>query len=134
MVWVYLSARFGLQSSYLASEVKADITAALGAVDPAAEESDAPGLFGLDDRRFGQWEFTTRVAAVIQNTPGVAWAEVDILSWLGTGEDPSEITVGTPAATSPQAVVSCPADQILCLYQGHLKLEAVKDDARQRSG
>jgi predicted phage baseplate assembly protein len=132
--WVCLRARFALQPGYLAGAVREAVVAALGAVDAAAEESEVQGLFSLDQRRFGQWEFARRIAAIMQNVKGVSWAEVDAFRQLGVAEDPATIIFEMQGSTPPDALVDCPPDRILCLYKGHLRLEVVKGDSALGSG
>jgi len=65
-----LQADVAVASGYDAGDVLAAVREALG-VAPAAD-----GLFSLRRRRFGQREHATRVAGVIQDVSGVAWAKV----------------------------------------------------------
>lgn len=74
---VSLHVTYGLDPSYLAESVEKDIKEALGV---SGEEGDgidgADGLFGINRRQFGQWEYATRIAGTVQNVNGVLWAEV----------------------------------------------------------
>lgn len=93
---IYLDITFGLDPSYQEDLVKEDICAALGMPsddDDSAEsdETDIPsaitGLFNEKLRIFGQPEYATRVAGIIQNVDGVVWSEVKAMGTLEPSVD-----------------------------------------------
>ena len=66
------------------------------------------GLFGLDRRRFGMREYSSRVTATIQNVDGVAWAKVTALQGVGD-------SFAVPATPVLVATLPCPSDRVLRL-------------------
>jgi len=119
---IYLDISFGIDSSYQEDLVKEDILAALGVSSGEDGEdaasgtggnggssggsgtlgngsgSDPDGSTGLlreEQRQFGQPEYATRIAGIVQNVDGVVWAEVKA---LGTLDPPARLQYrGTPS-------------------------------------
>ena len=97
---IYLDITFGIDPSYQEDLVKEAISTALGlplegdeagttlsgsSATFTADSSNNTGLFHEPIRAFGQPEYATRVAGIIQNVDGVVWAEVKA---MGTLEPP----------------------------------------------
>ncbi|HKC65922.1 MAG TPA: hypothetical protein VKB86_19920, partial [Pyrinomonadaceae bacterium] len=74
--YVAIKATFGFDSTYLEEEVRKGIQKALG-VSTGKPGDDQSGLFSLRRRNFGQKEYATTVAGVIQQVEGVMWVTVD---------------------------------------------------------
>jgi hypothetical protein len=104
--------------------VKKAIKEALGVSGDEGNGIDGSrGLFGLHQRMFGQNEYATRIAGMIQNVKGVVWAEVKALGLaLGGSDKPSGLIL--PSEPKPlNPVVSCDNLHILSLYKDHLNLK-----------
>lgn len=93
----------------------------------AGEESSgvdgSRGLFALGQRRFGQPEYATRIAGVIQNVPGVLWARVKGLA--------PAVTIPSQADGSPVLLIPCGKQQILALPAGQIQLLVVSPPVKE---
>jgi hypothetical protein len=117
--YVYLDVKVAIDPTYREEVVKKAIKQALGVTGEEANGVDgSQGLFGLQKRQFAQHEYETRIEGIIQNVAGVVWTEVQILTSLGSAEDPSKLTISSN--TTPPNNVICDADKILTLYTAHL--------------
>jgi hypothetical protein len=107
---VRLDAEVAIAAGYDAAAVLAAVRIALG-VPPVAD-----GLFSLRRRRFGENEYATRTAGVIQEVPGVSWARVVRLS-----------TSKGRILRKSERDASCPPNQVLQLVDepGRLTLTTV---------
>ncbi|HBL60570.1 MAG TPA: hypothetical protein DDZ80_19575, partial [Cyanobacteria bacterium UBA8803] len=112
--YVYIAANVAFDPTCRWNLLQKDIQAALGVT------GENQGLFSLQNRRFGQKEYTTRIAGIIQNVPGVLWVEVKGLISLGTADDPTQLNL--PQAIASHPIISCTPQQILSLHPSHLKL------------
>ncbi|HAG81453.1 MAG TPA: hypothetical protein DCL61_09825 [Cyanobacteria bacterium UBA12227] len=81
------------------------------------------GLFSLKNRRFGQKEYATRIAGIIQNVEGVLWVEVTGFISLGEANDP--VQLDPPGLIQSNSNIACTTQQILTLYTEHLKLSPI---------
>lgn len=132
--YVYAAAEVAYDLSYRQELVEADIRTALGTSGQEANGvNESEGLFALKRRRFGESEYATRVAAVIQNVPGVLWTRVisfaslcsyGSYSWC-EGISPEDITWVEYFSSYLADKVPCSSQRILSLYADHLKLTAV---------
>jgi hypothetical protein len=130
---VVIKAVFGYDSTYLEAEVKNEIQKALGAgsAEPHVAD-DGSALFSLRRRGFGQKEYASTVAGVIQQVEGVVWARVEGFEapagLLPTGTvDP--VTIGNlPIVTCLSNEVS---DEVLILQSAHLFLTAQSETVRE---
>ena len=123
-----VKANFGFDSTYLEAEVKNGIQKALGAgsAEPNAAD-DGSGLFSLRRRGFGQKEYMSTVAGVIQQVEGVVWATV-------TGFDAPAVllpegTVGPDIGNLD--VVPCLSNEVLMLQSAHLFLTGLSETVRE---
>jgi hypothetical protein len=119
--YVCIDADVALDPTYRPEVVKRDIKEALGL---AGEESidGSRGLFALAKRTFGQDEYSSRVAGIIQNVEGVLWTRVTA---LGSGKEKS-LTDPCPPVVSPKEVtIPCDGRHVLALYAGGLRLNRV---------
>ena len=120
--YVYVDVEFGLHPAFREELVKKAIKEALGVNGEEGNGIDgSKGLFGIRQRRFGQNEYATMIAGVVQNVEGVVWAKVIAFGSLGEAKDPSEL--GLPSEPKHfDPVVSCDNFHVLSLYTGHLHL------------
>lgn len=97
-----------------AEAVREAVAAALGIAtdggDPPAE-----GLFSLRHRRFGQDEHASRVAAVVQNAPGVAWTRIERFQAVDSRRRQRRSGLGRRRRRDPATVIPCPPDRVLRL-------------------
>ena len=128
--YLYLDASVSLDPSRNPADVQASIQAALGVIGGEADGIDgSAGLMAAGRRQFGDREYATRIAGVIQNVPGVVWADVNGLGTLGTASDPTTLT--PPAAPWPlDDVINCAANRILALHRNHVDLKIVAASAK----
>ena len=101
---VFVNVAFALGPAFQKATVTAAIAEALG-VDRGAE-----GLFAPSRRAFGAREYATRIEGIVQNVPGVQWAEVQTAGVLGSTPDPAT------------RIIACGAHQILGLAAVDLQL------------
>ena len=124
---VAIHATFGYDSTYLEEDVRHAVEKALGtnSGEPNAED-DQTGLFSLRRRGFGQSEYATSIAGIIQQVEGVVWAQVKRFQSLGTIADP-KIVPFPGSAEKVEKAIDCKAEELLSLYKGHLQLTAVSE-------
>jgi hypothetical protein len=124
---VAIHATFGYDSTYLEEDVRHAVEKALGinSGEPNAED-DQTGLFSLRRRSFGQSEYATSIAGIIQQVEGVVWAQVKRFQSLGTLADPKIVPFPVSAEKVEQAI-DCKAEELLSLYKGHLQLTTVSE-------
>jgi hypothetical protein len=121
--YVAVRATFGYDQTYLEKDVRREIEKALGVTSALMDvEDDQSGLFSLRRRGFGQKEYATTIAGVIQQVAGVVWARVEGFASLGVLPDPKPVTPGT---VSLNEAVNCDSQNVLSLYTGHLQLTSV---------
>jgi hypothetical protein len=141
LVYVTILAKFGYDSTYLEEEVRKEIQKALG-VSTAKPNvvDDSTGLFSLRRRSFGQREYATTVAGVIQQVEGVIWAEVFRFQSLNDPTSPPAPLVQVdpallplPTTVSLLPTIECRSDVVLSLYEGHLQLTAEQVPTREVS-
>ena len=107
--YVYLEAEVAIEVGRLSDPVIDAVEKALGLVVIGGESSGPRGgLFGLDRRRFGMREYSSRVTATIQNVDGVVWAKVTALQGVGD-------SFAVPATPVLVATLPCPSDRVLRL-------------------
>jgi hypothetical protein len=129
LAYLFLDASVAIDPAFIEAAVLADIKAALGVGGATAVGGDR-GLMATGRRRFGEGEYATRIAGVIQNVPGVLWAQVNGLGPLGPAADPASLAL--PAAPWPlDAAVDCSPDCILALDGRHIDLKTVAVPARE---
>lgn len=115
--YVSIAANVAFNPSFRQELVSKAIQAALGVT------GESNGVFALKNRRFGQKEYATRIAGVIQNVAGVLWVEVIGFISLSEAEDPA--TIDLPELIKSNPNISCTNQQILSLYTQHLKLNPI---------
>jgi hypothetical protein len=127
-LYVTASIHYALVPGFRADIVEPEIRRALGVnfARSAAKEARA-GLFSLRQRKFGGREYSSTIWGVVQNVPGVLWAEPKAFTGLTDSDDPTEIAL--PLTPTLEPIVGCDAGHILSLYDGHLFLIAVKAEA-----
>ena len=135
-LYIWLSADVAFDPTYAPEQVTQAVQAALGASLPlpagqsASRQPPGKGLFALNQRAFGEPEYATRIAGVIQAVPGVQWTQVKQLSVLGEADDPAALD---PVALRLRrflwlrapAVLPCDSGHILSLYAAHARLNPV---------
>jgi predicted phage baseplate assembly protein len=125
LAWVYLAAELAVDPTFRSEAVVAAAHAALGAQGAPAGADPAGGLFWPGARRFGAPEYATRIEAVLQGVPGVAWAAVTGLRVLGPAPDPAALAA-PPGAVAADPVLGCAEDRMLALHAAHLRLSPVR--------
>ena len=118
---VAVSIDFSYDASFRKESVEEEIRRALGTHDGkiGGKESSPHGLFSLRRRRFGQREYLTTIAGVVQNVAGVVWVKVKALYSLGDAEDVIDIP---PIPFVSSETLACDGEHVLSLYAGHLEL------------
>lgn len=125
--YVAIHATYGYDSTYLEEDVRRAIEKALGTNSGVAgARDDQTGLFSLRRRGFGQREYATSIAGIIQRVEGVVWAEVTRFESLGPLADPTIVPFPLTAAKIEKAI-DCAPENLLSLYAGHLQLTAVSE-------
>ena len=124
-MYVAVALHYALQPGFRADLVEPEIRRALGASSglPAGQE-DQTGLFSLRQRRFGGPEYSSSIEGVAQNVDGVLWARTISFMRLADADRPESIPL--PSVGPLDTIVSCDAGHILCLYDRHLSLTAIK--------
>ncbi len=124
--YVCVGADVALDPTYREEVVERNIKGALGVM---GEESDgvdgSRGLFAFANRNFGQDEYSSRVAGIIQNVEGVLWTRVTGLFFLGEKSPPDSCL----SAVALKAVIPCDGRHVLALYAGGLLLNRVSTPA-----
>ena len=120
--YVYIDLVFALDPTFRREIVEEEIKGVLGVTGEEGNGIDGSrGLFGIRSRSFGQNEYATSLAGIVQNIQGVSWSKVTALGSLGEAEDPSELTL--PAEPKPLiAVVPCDNLHVLSLFKSHLQI------------
>ncbi len=119
---------FALKPSYRADIVGPNIRRALGAnYGQATRYEDQAGLFSLRKRRFGGREYASNIEGWTQNVEGVLWARTLQFQQLSDNDDPETILL--PTSSELHAIVACDAGHILSLYDKHLVVAQVMEDA-----
>ena len=113
--YVYLNVIVGIEPTFQPELVKRDIQAAIGVIGEEGNGIDGTaGLFGLRQRRFGEPEYATRIAATLQNVAGVVWVKVLAFGLVGgKSNDPNKLKI--PARNH----------EILSLHTVHFKPQFV---------
>ncbi len=122
--YVYVDAVFAIAPPYQADPVMAAVKQALGPMLPAdsAETASTTGLFSVQQRKFGEREYASRIEATIQNAPGVAWAKTTGFGFaIGTATDPAQLTLPSSPRPLVQQVLAA-NDGVLALFAPHLQL------------
>ena len=134
--FVYIAVQVAYDVSYKQELVEDEIKEALGVNGDEDEGIDgSEGLFALKQRRFGENEYSTRIAGTIQNVEGVLWSKVTAFvslcsyEFYGTvyffcdGVDPENLYL--PTSPMLKDTITCSNQRILSLYKDHLVLTAV---------
>lgn len=128
--YVILNATYGYDATFLKENVERAIRIALGASSGKSNSSDdQSGLFSLRRRAFGQREYASSIAGIIQNAAGVLWAQVTCFDALGLSDNPSALAVPPTPVMHP--AVDCESGNVLSLYTGHLQLTGVSEVVRE---
>ncbi|MCU0541831.1 MAG: hypothetical protein MUE44_06520 [Oscillatoriaceae cyanobacterium Prado104] len=122
--YVYLDIALGINPTFRESIVTKAVKVALGIMGDEGNGIDGSGgLFGIRQRQFGQPEYATRIAGIIQNIEGVMWVKVNSFAALGVAENPTNLSVPNPKQWNK--TVACKSDEILSLYkEPHLQLSS----------
>jgi hypothetical protein len=124
--YVGLRAHFGYDSTFLEADVRKEILKALGVSSAEQNAVDDPtGLFSLRPRNFGQREYATTVAGVIQQVEEVIWVRVDNFDAPVTLLSGGTISGGLFLNNLP--IIECSNDRVLALQTGHVELVAVPE-------
>jgi hypothetical protein len=115
--YAYVAATIGLLPGYQPGPVAAAVATALGIIPSDGSAAPDGGLFSVDQRDLAESEYASRIEGAIQNVEGVAWVQVTALGSLGVAEDPSTLSVPSPATLSP--AISCASNRVLALYEAH---------------
>jgi hypothetical protein len=123
--YVSIAVNVAFDSTFRQELVSQAIRAALGVT------GKDQGLFSLPNRRFGQPEYATRIAGMIQNIEGVLWVEVTGFISLNENkvDDPAELDLPEAIAFNPK--ISCTIEQILSLDPAHLQVNPVSPPSSQ---
>ena len=106
---------------YKQDQVKTAIKKALGVTGEEGNGIDGSlGLMGLNERQFGEDEYSERVLGVVQNVPGVVWVRISSFRALYGPQDPEAID--WPDVQSDQGTISARHQDVLALYKKHLKI------------
>jgi hypothetical protein len=124
--YFYLDLQFAFDPRLERADVENQILTALGLRDDAA--SQRKGLFAVRNRRFGEREYTTRIAGTVQNVPGVRWCKVSALGLFPVGEDPTAFAL-PPEPKPLNATIPCGNTEVLQLSLTHLQLVAAAPPA-----
>jgi hypothetical protein len=119
--YVYLEVQFAFDPRLKREVVEQQIRVALGVDD--SEMAQRSGLFAVRNRRFGEREYATRVAGIVQNVPGIRWCKPTAFGLLAVGDDPTALTL-PPEPKPLNATVPCAETEILQVYPAHLRLVA----------
>jgi hypothetical protein len=119
--YVAVSIDFSYDATSRKELVEEAIRRALGTNDGklGSKQTPPPGLFSLRKRRFGQREYATTIAGVVQNVAGVVWVKVKAFNSLGDAADVLDIS---PVPFVYGETVACDGEHVLSLYAGHLEL------------
>jgi hypothetical protein len=126
-VYVALAASVAYDPSFHQAEVERAIRAALGVAE-GPEPETADGLFSTSRRGFAEGEWATRVAARIQDVPGVLWVTLTALDSLGASDAPAGLDA---SAATLQAALGCQPRKVLRLHAAHLSLTPVGAPAQE---
>jgi len=130
--YVYLQLTAGVDPTYRQNQLANDLKTALGVTGEEDQGIDgAKGLFGVKRRRFGEWEYATRVEGIAQNIKGVVWAKVSAFGFVrGDSDDPLELSA--PEITECHEMIVCDPlreeeaeDVLLCLHSAHFTLTPI---------
>jgi hypothetical protein len=126
--YVSIDVDYGFNPIFKQDVLEKIIKGALG----VAGESDidgSGGLFGVSQRTFGQNEYATSIEGTIQNVEGVAWAKVNRLESLGSG-DPAKLKLSLTQDIKLKPVI-CGNENILGLYFMHLHLNGIPQEHKE---
>ncbi|MEJ2552019.1 MAG: hypothetical protein P8Z34_15195 [Anaerolineales bacterium] len=128
--YIALAADVAFDATYQQTDVELDIKETLGLAGEEKSGVDGSrGLLAEAQRSFGQPEYASRLAAIIQNVEGVLWAKVKALQSLGVSDAPKTLTL--PTTTVFNTDLACDSDRILALYSGLLKLSPISTPATE---
>lgn len=130
--YVYIDVVFSLHPAYREELVKKAIKEALGATGEEGNGIDGSrGLFGLNQRRFGQNEYATRIEGIVQNVEGVTWVKVTALgSFDEDVDDPKELALPSEPK-SLNLVIPCDNEYVLSLCTAHLQLSVAVGESKE---
>lgn len=121
----FVDLQYARDPSHRADTVQAALRSALGLVGDAAAARS--GLFGLQARRLGAPEYSSRIEGRLQQVAGVLWCKVTALGLLAAAA-PDPLALPLPAAPRPAAaVLPCGALELLQLAPLHLTLNEVAE-------
>jgi hypothetical protein len=137
--YVYLEIDCEIDPRFLKEIVEKEIAIALGVFRKEEKDLNSTGVFGIKQRKFGQDEYASTVAGVVQNVGGVIWARVKSMYSLGTADDPEELNPLEPIIPKLDSPVVCEESlikgegdscqkiisHVLRLYHKHLKINHV---------
>jgi len=135
--YLYLHIEAGFEAARREDDVTATIKRALGLAGEEGNGIDgADGLFGLNQRQFGQNAHKSQVIAAVQNATGVTWVNLKgarILS-PGTPAETDPTALASPTVDLVQPVLAATSDRILALHTAHLILSLSKDETASECG
>jgi hypothetical protein len=143
--FVYLDVTISIDPTLRRELIEKAIKTALGISGEEGNGIDgATGLFGIQQRQFGQKEYATRIEGTIQNVQGVVWVKVTAFDALNLPESqqsrqavtckrtevkPSDLLY--PPGSKKLTDVSCDRTEILSLYKAHLQLSFTATTAKE---
>jgi predicted phage baseplate assembly protein len=116
-----ITAKVGYDRTYRAQDVTDGIVEALGAGSPEGSEP-AQGLFGWQQRRFGEGAHGSQIVAAIQNVPGVVWVELTAAGVKGLFTFLFAPGFHIVPVSPERQAITCPPDSMLALDTGDLAL------------
>jgi len=128
---VSLQISYSMDPSFRQEIVEDSIRNALGAIQNQGNNDiqnnsnnkvNLNGLFGLDQRQFGQSEYTTRIQGIVQQVQGVIW--VDVIYVFNTNNRRKNIFIPNTAGSYIiyNTKIFCKNDHILRLKTENLQL------------
>jgi hypothetical protein len=144
--YVYCDVTVGVDPTLRQELIEKSIKTALGIRGEEGNGIDgSTGLFGIQQRQFGQKEYANRIEGTIQNVQGVVWAKVTAFDDLSLPEPqqskqavackrtevkPSDLP-DPPSPKQLQQVVACDRTEVLSLYKAHLQLSFATTAAKE---
>jgi hypothetical protein len=129
--YLYLDLSVGYAADRLAEDIEPAVRAALGVEEGGSEPED--GVFGFEQRQFGEGAHVSQVIGEVQQVAGVVWVRVDAFQAIALGvpppTDPAALVV--PAVPVRHAAIGCPAHALLALHHAHLRLNLAQETAAE---
>ena len=95
--YLHVDLTVGYEPERLPEDLEPQIRLALGVQEGAEEPAD--GLFGFEERQFGQGAHVSQVIGVVQQVLGVIWVRVDAFQAIDLGDPPETDATQLPVPT-----------------------------------